>query len=120
MGRGVMQGTLGSRVPEAIIGHSLGGKTTLELLQQIKSGTAGIEPPDQVTCYSLFVGALTLRSHWTAAQSRNMPALLRDQRVGLSVRRPGTHGKLQHLSRARLEGVTLHKACPGAGLGPGL
>ena len=52
--RGVVQGTLGSRVPEAIIGHSLGGKTTLELLQQIKSGTAGIGPPDQVVeCYSL-------------------------------------------------------------------
>ena len=48
-----MQGTLGGRVPEAIIGHSLGGKTTLELLQQINSGTAAIGPPDQViACYS--------------------------------------------------------------------
>ena len=53
LARGAVQGVLGSRVPEAIIGHSLGGKTTLELLQQVKSDTAGVRPPTQViACYS--------------------------------------------------------------------
>lgn len=49
----LVQHSFGGQQLDMIVGHSLGGKTTLEYLTQVSQGSSKLSPPQQVMISSL-------------------------------------------------------------------